>query len=77
MDEGNATASTSARPPLARDQSSHSGRPKGILKHPAYENSTNNEGVKWDEVNLNLNEVEKEAATRMQITEPKCVHVHA
>lgn len=69
---------SSSRPSLARDPSSHSGRPKGILKHPhlpaAGENSTNaNEGVKWDEVNLNLNEVEKEATTRMQITEPKCV----
>lgn len=69
----NASASTSSRPSLARDPSSNSGRPKGILKnaHPTAEGGTVNEGVRWDEVNLNLNEVEKEATTRMQITEPK------
>lgn len=75
MDEVPAASSSSSRPTLARDPSSHSGRPKGILKHPvpAGESGAINEGVRWDEVNLNLNEVEKEATTRMQITEPKCV----
>lgn len=56
---------------MPREQSSHTGKPKGILKNTANDNVTNNEGVKWDEVNLNLNEVEKEATTRMQILEPK------
>lgn len=73
--QATSSTSTSSRPPLARDPSSNTGRPKGILKnaHPATAEggAVNEAGVRWDEVNLNLNEVEKEATTRMQITEPK------
>ena len=71
-----AQSTSTTRPSLAHNPSSNSGRPKGILKnaHPTGEGSTVNEGVRWDEVNLNLNEVEKEATTRMQILEPKWVH---
>jgi hypothetical protein len=72
MDDTSSQA-TSSRPGLARDPSSHGGgRPRGILKNLNAEGTSQAEaGVRWDEVNLNLNEVEKEATTRMQINEPK------
>lgn len=80
IDASTSTSSSSTvpttRPTLTRDSSSTTGsnRPRGILKNTiptATESGQQNEGVRWDEVNLNYNEVQKEATTRMQITEPK------
>jgi len=69
---------SSQRPPLARDPSSQNNlKPKGILKNAPTENAaagaTNAEGVRWDEVNLNLNEVNRDST--MKITEPKTPYV--
>lgn len=70
-------SSSAPRPSLGRETS----RPKGILKNAAADGlvspsvemdvqaGTQAEGVKWDEVNLSLNDVNRDST--MKITEPK------
>lgn len=76
--------SSDPRPPLSRDPSSQQ-KPRGILKNVTSPNPADDgglgagagagvapggeAGVKWDEVNLNLNEVNRDST--MKITEPK------